>query len=199
MDRSLKWRTTFLVAGVLFCIGVLLPSFGSVVKDFFPTWAQSFLGKPINLGLDLQGGKHIVYNIALDKAIDDKASEIQRDLDAQLQDEKIDALVKTPSRPVGAFSIAVKDKAKASAVDHDVDTLFGKDVTKRDCNELDDPGALCYVVSESFGDGLKKAALTNAVATIRDRINEKGVAEPTVVEKGDDIIVELPGDPKSEA
>ena len=55
------------------------------------------------------------------------------------------------------------------------------------------------MVSPSYADGIKKAALTNAVATIRDRINEKGVAEPSVVEKGDDIIVELPGDPKSQA
>jgi preprotein translocase subunit SecD len=48
-------------------------------------------------------------------------------------------------------------------------------------------------VSSAYADGIKKAALTNAVATIRERINEKGVAEPSVVEKGDDIIVELPG------
>ena len=45
----------------------------------------------------------------------------------------------------------------------------------------------------TYADGIKKAALDNAVATIRERINEKGVAEPSVVKKGDDIIVELPG------
>src|SRR5690349_17934422 len=107
MDRSLKLRTTFLVVGVLFCIAVLLPSFGSFVKDSFPPWAQHLLGKPINLGLDLQGGKHIVYNIALSKAIDDKASEFKRDLESQFTDAKIDALVTTPSKPLGAFAIVI--------------------------------------------------------------------------------------------
>ena len=54
-------------------------------------------------------------------------------------------------------------------------------------------------MSSDYAEGIKKNALANAVATIRERINEKGVAEPSVVEKGDDIIVELPGDPKSQA
>lgn len=53
----------------------------------------------------------------------------------------------------------------------------------------------CVRVSTSYAEGIKKSALSNAVSTIRERINEKGVAEPSVVEKGDDIIVELPGDP----
>ena len=49
---------------------------------------------------------------------------------------------------------------------------------------------ICIRVTTKFADDLKKSALTNAVATIRERINSRGVAEPTVVEKGDDIIVE---------
>ena len=53
--------------------------------------------------------------------------------------------------------------------------------------------AICFRVSSAYADSIKKSALTNAVATIRERINEKGVAEPSVVEKGDEIIVELPG------
>src|SRR6185503_16845674 len=63
-----------------------------------------------------------------------------------------------------------------------------------DCpTEYAGANSVCFKVSDNFGDSLKKSALTNAVSTIRERINEKGVAEPSVVEKGDQIIVELPG------
>src|SRR5207253_3494199 len=112
MDRSLKVRTFLLAAGVVFCIGVLMPTFAPGFKDSLPSWAANLFGKPINLGLDLQGGKHIVYNIALDKAVDDKASEIKRDLEAGFIDDKIDAVVKTPATPLGAVTVLLSDKDK---------------------------------------------------------------------------------------
>jgi preprotein translocase subunit SecD len=145
------------------------------------------------MGLDLQGGLHIVYNIDLDKAVDDKASEIKRDLESRLADEKTAATVKTPASPLGAVVVQLKDPSKREAALSAIDSDYGKDITSYDCPATEPPGSICFRVSSAYADGIKKAALTNAVATIRERINEKGVAEPSVVEKGDDIIVELPG------
>src|SRR5690348_9956399 len=103
MDRSLKLRTLGLIALTLFCIATLIPSF--VAKDQLPSWFRSVFSKQMNLGLDLQGGKHIVYNIALDKAVDDKASEIKRDLDARFSDEKLAATVQLPAVPLGGVTV----------------------------------------------------------------------------------------------
>jgi preprotein translocase subunit SecD len=205
MDRSLKWRTLALIGMVLFCVATLAPSV--VSRDSLPTfWPfNKLFGSQISLGLDLQGGKHIVYNIDLDKAVDDKASEIKRDLEARLSDDKIKGSVKTPATPLGAVTVTLDDVGQAPALkskinsdyndrEHTIDWL---PCPKNDEGKID--GTLCMVVSSDYADGIKKTALTNAVSTIRDRINEKGVAEPSVVEKGDDIIVELPGDPKSQA
>src|SRR5215475_14485848 len=138
MDRSLKWRTIALVAGVVFCVCVLLPSF--VSKDSLPTWFANcppgdfcLVKSKINYGLDLQGGKHIVYNIALDKAVDDKASEIKRNLDSQFSDEKIQAVVKTPATPLGAVTVILTDKSKKEKVNDEIKTAFTGDITTRDC------------------------------------------------------------------
>ncbi|MDB4953442.1 MAG: protein-export rane protein SecD [Myxococcales bacterium] len=196
MDRSLKWRTLILIGITLFCIATLAPSF--VPKESLPTWFRAVFSKQINLGLDLQGGKHIVYNIDLDKAVDDYASEIKRDLEAFITDNKIDAPVKTPRTLLGAVTVQVKDPSKRSLIEAQIDKDFHKNVTARDCTPEDGPGAICLRVSPKYADDIKTAALNNAVSTIRDRINERGLAEATVVEKGDDIIVELPGDPKSD-
>src|SRR4051812_13082619 len=104
MDRSLKWRflAPFGVGG--FCVATLAPSF--IDRASLPPWFTKVFSKKINLGLDLQGGMHIVYNIALDKAVDDKAADIKRDLESRYADDKIAATVKTPQStptvPIGA-------------------------------------------------------------------------------------------------
>lgn len=191
MDRSLKWRTLALLVGLLLCAGLLAPTWPG--SSSLPSWFP--FQKKISLGLDLQGGMHIVYSIDLDKAVDDKASEIKRDLESRFTDEKIDAKVKTPATPLGAVTVILVDGKKKAEIEGQIHSDHGSTVEDRECAPGDGANAICFRVSTSYADGIKKAALSNAVSTIRERINEKGVSEPSVVEKGDDIIVELPGNP----
>ncbi len=111
-------------------------------------------------------------------------------------------LVKTPANPLGAVTVLLDDPTKMADLKSKIEADYNdreRTIAWRECTAADGKNALCFLVSTSYADGIKKTALTNAVATIRERINEKGVAEPSVVEKDDDIIVELPGDPKSDA
>src|SRR5438094_388171 len=128
MDRSLRWRTIALVAATLFCLATLAPSF--VDKDALPSWFTHFFAKEINLGLDLQGGKHIVYNIALDKAIDDRASDIKRDLES---DTTLGAVVKTPATPTGAFTVIPTDPKKHDEIANKIKADYKGDVDTRPC------------------------------------------------------------------
>jgi preprotein translocase subunit SecD len=193
MDRSLKWRTLGLLFGLLLCAGLLAPTWpgSGSLPSRFP------FKKKISLGLDLQGGMHIIYSIDLDKAVDDKASDLKRDLESRFSDDKdkVEAKVKTPATPLGAVTVTLADGKRKAEIEGMIRADYGDTIQMRDCAPADGPTAICFRVSANYADGIKKAALTNAVSTIRERINEKGVAEPSVVEKGDDIIVELPGDP----
>ncbi len=194
MDRSLKWRFIALLGVLVFCAATLASSV--VGTSALPSWFNSLFSKKINLGLDLQGGMHIVYSIDLDKAVDDKATELKRDFEARFTEKGFKAIVKTPPLPLGGLTVIPEDPAKRAEIDAQLTADYGKDeLSTRDCTPNDGSAALCYKVSSDFADSVKKSALANAVSTIRERINEKGVADPSVVEKGDDIIVELPGDP----
>jgi preprotein translocase subunit SecD len=195
MDRSLKWRTVALLVGLLLCAGLLAPTWPG--SEALPSWFP--FKKKINLGLDLQGGMHIVYSIALDRAVDDKASDIKRDLEARFLDDKLDAKVKTPASLVGVVVITLPDASKKAEIESRMHSDYGDTVQTRECAPTDGPNAVCFQVSSSYADGIKKSALSNAVSTIRERINEKGVSETSVVERGDNIIVELPGDPSEPA
>jgi preprotein translocase subunit SecD len=191
MDRSLRWRTIGLLAIVAFCVLSLLPSF--VGKSSLPSWYTKIFDRKMQLGLDLQGGLRIVYSIDLDKAVDDKASEIKRDVEAFLHDEKIEGTAGTPSQ-LGAVTVRVGDAEKREATKKWLLSTYSGVLVERACpTQTDHSDAICVRVSSDYADSIKKVALEQAVETIRSRIDEKGIAEPTVVTKGDDIIVELPG------
>ncbi len=207
MDRNLKWRTIGLVGLVVYCLFTLAPSFSP--RNSLPGWfhtedesgnVKGLFQKKINLGLDLKGGLHIIYSIDLDRAVDDKASEIKRDVDSKFADmaDKDKAwkdMVKTatPGVPVGTVIVRVANPAKKAEVENLVMADYRDVAETKPCPPAEAPGTICLQVAESFAEGIRKAALHNAVLTIRERIDERGIAEPSVVEKGDDVIVELPG------
>jgi preprotein translocase subunit SecD len=178
-----------LIGIVLVCAAILLPMI--VGQSALPSW-YPFTGQ-INLGLDLQGGSHVVYDIDLDKALDDRAAEIKRDLDAQFASDGTPATVSTPAAPAGAVTVHLQDASRRDALQASVAAEYGEMIETRACPADDGPQAICFQVSGRYAETVRRSALAQAVKTIRDRIDAKGVAEPTVVEKGDQIIVELPG------
>jgi preprotein translocase subunit SecD len=198
MDRNIKWRTFWLALLTVLAVLVLLPT----ITDSTPPWLRKAFSRKVQLGLDLQGGWHIVYSIDLNRAVDDKAQDIKRDLETSIEDEKgdpIEARVINPPTVRGGVTVLLqaKDPAKRDK-DRDKIKSFLKDydevLVSRSCDEKEGEGdAVCWRVSSDYADGLRDAALKQAVATIRERIDERGIAEPTVISKGDQIIVELPG------
>ena len=126
MDRSLKWRTIVLVAIILTCVGILMPTVADddTLPSFFP------FKKKINLGLDLQGGSHIVYSIDLDKAVDDRAADIKRSLETKFKEDGLTATVKTPPTPVLIRQAAGLDKAATTPGRETVGSITDAQVTE---------------------------------------------------------------------
>src|SRR5215470_10200215 len=116
MERSLRIKTIVLLALVLLSGVYLLPTF--VAEDHLPTWFTRIFDKRVKLGLDLEGGLHLVYRVDLDKVIDDKAGELKRDIEAKLAEQKVTARVETPRPndatgvPLGAVFITPDASAK---------------------------------------------------------------------------------------
>jgi preprotein translocase subunit SecD len=187
MDRSLKRRTIFLAISFLLIAGALAPTFFS---DSLPPWFP--FKKKIILGLDLQGGSHYVYRIDLEKAVSDKADKIRSNLEAKFKEDNIAATVRSQSN--GAITVTPADPAKRDEIKTIIQSEAADTIdAPQDCQDAAGKPAICFGVSQSYAEKTRKGALTNAVSIIRERIDVMGVAEPTVVEKGDQIIVELPG------
>jgi preprotein translocase subunit SecD len=167
--------------------------------------APSFLGKnelpegypgpkqKIKLGLDLQGGIHLVLQVVTEKAVESRMNGILNDLKNQMITERIHyskALVDTPETV--QISLRVPDEQDK------LDKLIqDKYQYLKDANKTTGPdGSLVatYKISLQEADTIKKQAVEQALETIRNRVDQYGVSEPSIVPQGADrIVLQLPG------
>ena len=196
MERALRWKTIVVAVASVLAVAYLAPSF--VADESLPGWYSRVFSKKIKLGLDLQGGLHIVYRVDLDKVIDDRAGELKRDIEAKLAEAKMAAHVETPRSnasagvPLGAVFIVPDKGTDLGKLDKKFLDDYEEQLMKMECPG-DRAGGLCFRVAPDYADKQKNLALEQAIKTIKDRVDSSGVADPTIVKKGDDIVVELPG------
>jgi len=155
-----------------------------------PNWLASLGAEPMNLGLDLRGGVHFLMEVDMDAAVKQALESYASDLRLSLRDEKIRyKQIKTDMQQlIVVFRNAEDRDAAASLISREIDALQvenGEDTT--------DP-ALVMQLTEANLRETKHLALQQNITTLRNRINELGVAEPTVQQQGDNrIVVQLPG------
>src|SRR5580704_10332368 len=90
MERSFYYRVGAYALLTLLSFVVLVPSVASWTHqtDKLPDWFKKTFTRKISLGLDLQGGLHLVYEVQVDKAISDKADRLASDIEEKLHRDK---------------------------------------------------------------------------------------------------------------
>src|SRR5262245_44589936 len=176
MERALRYKTIFLVFLILLSGVYLTPSV--VGEERLPTAIGRVFSKKVKLGLDLQGGLHIVYGVDLDKVIDDKAGETKRDIEAKAADLKINVTVDAPRPspeagvPLGAVVIRPKTPEDAKKIDSKFLEDYDEVLEKMTCPAaVGGANAICLRVRSGFGDKIKTSALEQAITTIKDRVD----------------------------
>ena len=147
--------------------------------------------KPLNKGLDLQGGMHLVLLVKTDDAV---RSERDRIMDVgQEAAKKKDITIKNV-RPVelNSMKIELADKKK----DADFRKMIDADFTSWKIESSDGNGNFSLVMIPAVESDLRDQSVRQALEILRNRIDEFGLTEPVVQReglKGDRIIIELPG------
>ncbi len=192
---SLRWRTLLTAVVVLMALLYVLPSVPAVrnssLKGLLPS-------NEINLGLDLKGGIHLTLGVDLDAALSNAVTNYGQDLRSEAREKKI--LLLTP-RLVGhnRLEFFLVKKEQQSALDELLKTRFANmPVTSR---EDAANGQTRYVLTakDEFNKYVEDITMDQALKTIRNRIDQFGVAEPDIrKQQGNRIIIQLPGleDPK---
>ncbi|MBO2692780.1 protein translocase subunit SecD [Shewanella algae] len=155
-----------------------------------PAWLESLGGSPMKLGLDLRGGVHFLMEVDMGEAIRKMEEAKIADFRSQLREEGIRySGVKATAKGIEIKFRDAENLAKAESFlkSRSNEMVFS------DASEGSN-FALMATMSEVYLKQVKEDALSQNITTIRNRVNELGVAEPVVQRQGAErIIVELPG------
>ncbi|QYJ79981.1 protein translocase subunit SecD [Shewanella acanthi] len=155
-----------------------------------PEWLESMGGSPMKLGLDLRGGVHFLMEVDMGEAIRKMEEAKVADFRSQLREEKIRyAGIRNNAKGI---EIKFRDAESLSSAERFLKSR-SNDMVFTDVTAGEDY-TLQAVMSETYLKQIKEEALQQNITTIRNRVNELGVAEPVVQRQGAErIIVELPG------
>ena len=151
-----------------------------------PNWLRKIGADPMYLGLDLRGGVHFMMQVDMEAAIKQAEERYAEDIRTMLRDSKIQYL--SVDRDNHAIQIKFQDAATLGQAEN---TL------KREMRGLmfsDEGNTLTARMTDADVREIRRLAVAQNVTTLRNRINELGVAEPVIQQQGEDrIVVQLPG------
>jgi preprotein translocase subunit SecD len=153
-----------------------------------PAWLQNIGADAMYLGLDLRGGVHFLLEVDMDAAVSQAEERYTEDLRLAMRDKKIRYL------SVSKDTDFIKLKLKSAEDKAAVFDMLSKDFKGLQVTEPPEQDQLWLKMSEADAREVKKFAVAQNMTTLRNRVNELGVAEPVIQQQGDNrIVVQLPG------
>jgi len=193
MLRGLKWRLIIYATITLFAILLFLPTLTSQL----PSWYTKVIpSDKIRLGLDLQGGMHLILEVEAEKAVESYVERIKNNLKDDLKDKGV---------PVGKLEreksnqIVLEVSGEKERWEKILSQRYGM-MQELSSSALDKGiWRVALVLDSRQADQIKKNAIDQALETIRNRIDQFGVSEPEITLQGiDRILIQLPGIKDSE-
>ncbi len=188
MGKSLRWKFILYGAITLFALLLLLPTLTSQLPSWFTKVIPT---EKIHLGLDLQGGMHLILEVEGEKAIESYVERIKNNLKDDLKDRGI---------PAGRVEREKRDQIviEVSGEKEKWEKLLSErySILQELSSEKVEGGIwkIRLVLDSKQAEQIKKHAIDQALETIRNRIDQFGVSEPEITLQGTDrILIQLPG------
>jgi len=187
MKKGVKWKLALIAITVFLSFIFFLPS--TPLYPRLPAWWSRFLpNKGITLGLDLQGGMHLVLEVEGEKAVENALERAQNGIRDLLSAKKLSIeSVQTVGREIivtpGSDLKNSEEMSRMIREDYPAFSQAGAEGTK-----------LVFAMKESEVNRIKEAATSQALETIRNRVDQFGVNEPLIQRQGpQQILIQLPG------
>ncbi|MCI5193383.1 MAG: protein translocase subunit SecD [Candidatus Electrothrix sp. AU1_5] len=189
MTTHLKFKIGLLFTLILFSIMTIVPSFYKGTPEW---WKKYLAPQGLQLGLDLQGGVHMVLRVDLDKAVANSLDFAAQDLKKGLAKKNISAVrLDSPNPAQVIFTLPntgvvgeIKEIIKDDFPDLNIDVQS---------EEGSFPRITLKLTQEKI-DFVRKNAVDQSLEIIRNRVDQFGVSEPVIVRQGEDeIVVQLAG------
>jgi preprotein translocase subunit SecD len=191
MNPNLKWKALFILAVILVCVYVLIgtPTFPTSVQQIRANFSHQ-----IKLGLDLQGGTHLILQVQVQEAI---AQETDQTVDRLISQMRAKDIHYDEIRRVDDTHILVRnvDSAQLSTFRDIVSAQYGNiwDMSPT----AGDPSGYTLTLRAAAIAQIQDQTMQQSLETIERRINALGLTEPTIQlhgRKDNEILVQLPGE-----
>lgn len=155
-----------------------------------PQWLRNLGAHPMKLGLDLSGGVHFLLEVDMDKAMAARLKVYEGEVKSLLRKEKV--RYRSLPQQDGGIQLGFSDDATREQARSLIRKNFNDfDLTTTERNEL---SVLRLAIAPAKITEIREYAIKQNLTTVRNRVNELGVAEPLVQRQGANrIVVELPG------
>ena len=193
-----RWKTISIWAVVLLGVLFSLPNmYPQSLLSAMPNWLPK---KQMTLGLDLQGGSHILLKIDTNDLIKAQLESARDEIRNQLRDAKVGYTGLTGSGRV--VQVRIRDTGQVDAAKEALKTLtqpvsssmFGSGSVTEMAMDEPEPGLLRFTITDEGVRYRSSTALSQSIEVVGRRVNELGTTEPIVQRQGDDrILVQVPG------
>ncbi|MCB0318056.1 MAG: protein translocase subunit SecD [Bdellovibrionales bacterium] len=179
-----RGRIITFVAVFLIALLFLIPTF---FKDSF---SDNWISKPISLGLDLSGGVHLVYEVQTKEAVKSKLQGLANSIRSELRQQKIPVKRAVVGENLQLEISLLSNRSTQKTIDF-MRTEYPK-LEKQDGLSTD--VLLVYKSSEADNQATESESVLQAIETLRNRVDQFGVAEPTIQKVGEKrILLQMPG------
>jgi len=184
MPKSIMWRLVLIGFFFLLAVALFLPS--TPFSKSLPAWYKDNFPK-IALGLDLQGGMHLVLQVDTEKGIENHLQRMVKGMDVLFKEKKVPfSEIKAKGYEVLISYTNADAKTLAEKTMGDNYPIFKK--------VSENGNSTTYTLTDTETKRIKEWSTSQAIETIRNRIDKFGVTEPLIHAQGkDEIVVQLPG------
>jgi protein-export membrane protein SecD len=193
MRRFLKTKALLLLALITLSVLMVVPSIYQILgrDKELPGWITNTFKNRFKLGLDLQGGLHLEYSVAVDEALENKLGQIASELETAFKEKKGVAVTASPIG-LDRIDITFIDPAQVATAEDDVLGIALSDMERVDTADEASGVIHLKMLDERLAEH-RSSAVGQALDTVRRRIDAMGIAEPNIYPKNRQIVIELPG------
>jgi preprotein translocase subunit SecD len=189
MFKSLKIRISITAIVCLAALYFLIPTFITQIPS---PWNEYFPKEKIHLGLDLQGGMHLVLEIDTEKALESMMERTANDLKESMMENKV-RFRKVEKTKGATISLELTDSSGRTILDKLLHDHY-PDLEIASSNVRESGQIISLKINDKRAVDLKKLTVEHSLETIRNRVDQFGIAEPEIVPEGDNrIMIQLPG------
>ena len=190
-----KWKIFAIIGSCLFFVVFSIPSFlKESTRDALPSWMPRHA---VTLGLDLQGGAHLLLEVDFDSYLREQLSNLTDDIRNKFRAEKIGYRGLAVNKEDNSVTFTLReDTAADSAIDiKKILTTMNPDIEV----EAKSAGLYNVIFSDKFLKRERLRVLEQSLEIVNRRVNEDGTKEPIIQRQGENrIVLQVPGEANTE-